>query len=130
MQVGFRPSDCMAFNLSQVLRVSNKQKKLNMAFPYKVTCHTVSPFFDGRNGPQSFSKASTLISVVHLCSGEESGYVLWRGNTNMSTWTLKSFVIHPLKLILEPKNHPIEKGDHLNQTSVFEFHLEIPGLYS
>ena len=34
----------------------------------------------------------------------------------------------PLKINMEPKNHPIEKENHLNQTSMFEFHVNIPGL--
>ncbi len=34
------------------------------------------------------------------------------------------FLATPLKIFtMEPKNHPIEKEHHLNQTSIFGFHV-------
>ena len=33
--------------------------------------------------------------------------------------------VHPLKINMEPKNHPFEKETHLNQTSI----LGVPNLY-
>ena len=33
----------------------------------------------------------------------------------------------PLKINMEPKHLPIEKEHHLNQTSMFAFHVNFPG---
>ena len=42
---------------------------------------------------------------------------------------LHKFIVHtpvntPLKINMEPKNHPIEKEHHLNQTSIFRVHVD------
>ena len=42
---------------------------------------------------------------------------------------LHKFIVHtpvntPLKIDMEPKNHPIEKEHHLNQTSIFRVHVD------
>ena len=33
----------------------------------------------------------------------------------------------PRKINMEPKNHPIEKENHLNPTIIFRFHVNLPG---
>ena len=46
------------------------------------------------------------------------------------TWTffLGMVSLHtPLKFNMEPKNHPIEKENHLNQTIIFRFHVKFRG---
>ena len=38
--------------------------------------------------------------------------------------------VHPLKINMEPKNHPFEKETHLNQTSILGFQIFIfQGVY-
>jgi len=39
----------------------------------------------------------------------------------------KSLQDTPLKFNMEPKNHPTEKENHLNQTSIFRFHVKFQG---
>ena len=36
-------------------------------------------------------------------------------------------VVLPGKPYMKPKNHPIEKENHLQQTSIFWFHVNLPG---
>ena len=44
-----------------------------------------------------------------------------------STRSLEKNVYTPKKINMEPRNHPIEKENHLNQTIIFRFHVNLRG---
>ena len=50
----------------------------------------------------------------------------WQAGTDDANVS-KSLQDTPLKFNMEPKNHPTEKENHLNQTSIFRFHVKFQG---
>ncbi len=82
--------------------------------------------------PSTFRDELLVSGRVHTCKFQKKMAPSW---TNL--WNQRHSLQHqmsrsdtPLKIAFEPKDHPIEKENHMNQTSVYRFHVNFPGCVS
>ena len=82
------------------------------------------------------TRIHTVFSLVGGFSTQLKKYMILKMGEIIFTITFrgentKGLKIHhlvtPRKINMEPKNHPIEKENHLNQTIIFRFHVNLPG---